>query len=60
MYKKRANKKILLIIASTIFFAIIITLYNVYSMIDINTYEDTSKKNAIRLSRQHRTGKRNQ
>lgn len=58
MYKKRANKKILLIIASTIFFAIIITLYNVYSTIDINTYEDENNRSAIRLSRKYREGKR--
>lgn len=58
MYKKKANKKILLIIVSTIVFAIIITLYNVYSTIDINTYEDGSNKNAIRLSRNGRARKR--
>ena len=58
MYKKRKSKKILIIIVSTIFFIIMIALYNVYSTIDINTYENASKQNAIKLSRYNRTRKR--
>lgn len=55
MYKNNKRKgklkKIILTIVITIFFIIIITLYSVYSTIDINTYEGDSKQNIIRLSR---------
>lgn len=60
MYKKKKSKKILFIIVSTLFLVIMITLYNVYSTIDINTYENATKQNVIRLSRKYRGGKRKQ
>lgn len=60
MYKKRRSKKGFFIITFIILCIVIINLYNVYNSIDINTYEDESKKNVIRLSRNDRARKRKQ
>lgn len=50
MYKKREKKKkIIRIITIIIFFIVMITLYNVYSTIDINTYQ-SEYKNATKIS----------
>ena len=49
--KKSLWKKNIFTIFFVVFFIVIITIYNVYSTIDINTYEGNSKQNVIRLSR---------
>lgn len=50
MFKKRENKKrVIRIVAIVIFIIIIIALYNVYSTIDIDTYQNEYEKNVTKL-----------
>lgn len=48
--KNSLSKKILIIVVIIIFTIVIITIYSVYSTIDINKYDDKSVQNVMRLS----------
>ena len=51
MYKKNSLiKKFLITMFITIFFIVVITIYSIYSIVDVNTYDDKNIQNVERLS----------